>query len=97
MLKNFEQVQKVGQEHAEAATKTFGVISNGAAGCTEALFTLGDKPELRYASAQTALDNLGYGGLSEIRSGVLITPLSRALKSRTISCSDMSGIKTLRE
>jgi FO synthase len=31
-----------------------------AAGCTEALFTLGDKPELRYASAQTALDNLGY-------------------------------------
>jgi FO synthase len=30
------------------------------AGCTEALFTLGDKPELRYASAQTALDNLGY-------------------------------------
>jgi FO synthase len=30
-----------------------------AAGCTEALFTLGDKPELRYASAGTALDNLG--------------------------------------
>ena len=32
-----------------------------AAGCTEALFTLGDKPELRYASAQTALENLGFG------------------------------------
>ncbi len=31
-----------------------------AAGCTEALFTLGDKPELRYPSARTALNNLGY-------------------------------------
>jgi FO synthase len=31
-----------------------------AAGCKEALFTLGDKPELRYSSAQSALDRLGY-------------------------------------
>ncbi len=31
-----------------------------AAGCTEALFTLGDKPELRYAAAREALDALGY-------------------------------------
>jgi FO synthase len=31
-----------------------------AAGCTEALFTLGDKPELRYAAARRALDKLGY-------------------------------------
>jgi FO synthase len=31
-----------------------------AAGCTEALFTLGDKPELRYAAARTALVKLGY-------------------------------------
>jgi FO synthase len=30
------------------------------AGCHEALFTLGDKPELRYAKARTALDKLGY-------------------------------------
>src|SRR5262249_14267409 len=30
------------------------------AGCTEALFTLGDKPESRYAAARTALDTLGY-------------------------------------
>lgn len=30
------------------------------AGCTEALFTLGDKPELRYAAARDALDVLGY-------------------------------------
>jgi FO synthase len=30
------------------------------AGCHEALFTLGDKPELRYAAAREALERLGY-------------------------------------
>ena len=30
------------------------------AGCKEALFTLGDKPELRYAAARTALAEMGY-------------------------------------
>ena len=29
------------------------------AGCTEVLFTLGDKPELRYRAAREALDALG--------------------------------------
>ncbi|MCP1470358.1 FO synthase [Sphingobium sp. OAS761] len=32
-----------------------------AAGCREALFTLGDKPELRYRVAREALDQMGYG------------------------------------
>ena len=31
------------------------------AGCHEALFTLGDKPELRYAAARDALADLGFG------------------------------------
>ena len=31
-----------------------------AAGCHEALFTLGDKPELRYRAARTALTTLGF-------------------------------------
>ncbi|MFZ5653645.1 MAG: 5-amino-6-(D-ribitylamino)uracil--L-tyrosine 4-hydroxyphenyl transferase CofH [Pseudomonadota bacterium] len=31
-----------------------------AAGCREALFTLGDKPELRYPAARRALDELGF-------------------------------------
>jgi FO synthase len=34
--------------------------SGAAAGCTEALFTLGDKPELRYRAAREALDALGH-------------------------------------
>ncbi|MGK2915348.1 MAG: 5-amino-6-(D-ribitylamino)uracil--L-tyrosine 4-hydroxyphenyl transferase CofH, partial [Porticoccaceae bacterium] len=37
------------------------VARRGAAlGCQEALFTLGDKPELRYRVAREALDTLGY-------------------------------------
>src|SRR5213080_618252 len=32
-----------------------------AAGCREALFTLGDKPELRYAAAREELHALGFG------------------------------------
>ncbi len=35
--------------------------AGAAAGCKEALFTLGDKPELRYAAAREALAELGYG------------------------------------
>jgi len=31
-----------------------------AAGCKEALFTLGEKPELRYRAARDALDEMGY-------------------------------------
>jgi FO synthase len=31
------------------------------AGCREALFTLGDKPELRYRSAREELDRMGFG------------------------------------
>jgi FO synthase len=34
--------------------------AGAAAGCTEALFTLGDKPELRYRAAREALDTFGY-------------------------------------
>jgi len=36
-----------------------------AAGCKEALFTLGDKPELRYQAARDALRNMGYASTLE--------------------------------
>ena len=32
----------------------------GCSGCTEALFTLGDKPELRYQTAREELTELGH-------------------------------------
>src|SRR3954469_20377476 len=34
--------------------------AGAAAGCTEALFTLGERPELRYPSARAWLDDHGY-------------------------------------
>ncbi|WBL35786.1 5-amino-6-(D-ribitylamino)uracil--L-tyrosine 4-hydroxyphenyl transferase CofH [Tepidiforma flava] len=34
--------------------------AGAAAGCREALFTLGDKPELRYRTARRELDEMGY-------------------------------------
>src|SRR6478672_3783919 len=39
--------------------------AGAAAGCTEALFTLGDKPELRYRVAREELASLGFGSTIE--------------------------------
>ncbi len=39
--------------------------AGAAAGCKEALFTLGDKPELRYRAAREALATLGYASTLE--------------------------------
>src|SRR6201984_2344106 len=51
--------------HGEAAYMTPDAVLaiarvGAAAGCTEALFTLGDKPELRYQAARDALKALGH-------------------------------------
>ncbi len=44
-----------------------------AAGCKEALFTLGDKPELRYPAARRALDAMGHDStLSYLREAALL-------------------------
>lgn len=39
--------------------------AGAAAGCTEALFTLGDKPELKYPSVREELDALGLASTLE--------------------------------
>ena len=57
----FARPPRTGEQLYMTVDEVLAVAREGeAAGCTEALFTLGDKPELRYASAQTALDNLGH-------------------------------------
>jgi FO synthase len=44
-----------------SAAEVLQIAQRGAAaGCKEALFTLGDKPELRYAAARSALRELGF-------------------------------------
>ncbi|CAI2931852.1 5-amino-6-(D-ribitylamino)uracil--L-tyrosine 4-hydroxyphenyl transferase CofH [Aminobacter niigataensis] len=46
------------------------------AGCTEALFTLGDKPELRYSVAAEALRSMGFGSTVEYLAEAARTVLS---------------------
>lgn len=44
-----------------AMEEVLGIASQGASlGCKEALFTLGDKPELRYADARQTLEAMGF-------------------------------------
>jgi FO synthase len=57
----FAQRPRAGRPAYLSAEQVLAVAHAGAAaGCTEALFTLGDKPELRYAAARDALAALGY-------------------------------------
>src|SRR3984957_11682317 len=57
----FAERPRAGRPAYLSADEVLSVARAGAAaGCTEALFTLGDKPELRYRAAREALDALGY-------------------------------------
>ena len=66
------------------------------AGCREALFTLGDKPELRYRAAREELAALGFGSTLEYLAAAarrargdlaLAAPQSRACSRATTSSS----------
>ena len=57
----FARPPRQGEQIYMSPDEVLAVVRKGeAAGCTEALFTLGDKPELRYRQAQNALRALGY-------------------------------------
>jgi FO synthase len=57
----FAQSPRRGEKIYMSPEDVLAVARQGAAaGCTEALFTLGDKPELRYRQARLALSALGY-------------------------------------
>ena len=57
----FAERPRAGQPAYLSPDQVLAIARAGqAAGCTEALFTLGDKPELRYAAAREALAALGY-------------------------------------
>lgn len=58
----FAQPPRSGQRAYMTPEEVLAVARQGwSAGCTEALFTLGDKPELLYPEAQTELEALGHG------------------------------------
>lgn len=57
----FAQAPQSGKRAYLTADEVLAIARAGeAAGCTEALFTLGDKPELRYKAAREELAALGY-------------------------------------
>src|SRR5215813_8470722 len=57
----FAHPPRAGEAAYLSAEQVLEIARAGAqAGCHEALFTLGDKPELRYAAARDALAQLGY-------------------------------------
>jgi FO synthase len=57
----FAERPRAGHAAYLSAEQVLAIARAGqAAGCTEALFTLGDKPELRYRAAREALQVLGY-------------------------------------
>ena len=57
----FAERPRAGQPAYLSPDQVLAIARAGqAAGCTEALFTLGDKPELRYQAASDALAALGY-------------------------------------
>ena len=57
----FAQPPRPGERAYMTLDEVVDVAQRGArAGCREALFTLGDKPELRYPQARAELDALGY-------------------------------------
>ncbi|MGB0629072.1 MAG: 5-amino-6-(D-ribitylamino)uracil--L-tyrosine 4-hydroxyphenyl transferase CofH [Alphaproteobacteria bacterium] len=58
----FAHPPKPGERAFLTADDVLAIARAGAAaGCTEALFTLGDKPELRYRAARDELAELGHG------------------------------------
>ncbi|MBV8504727.1 MAG: 7,8-didemethyl-8-hydroxy-5-deazariboflavin synthase CofG, partial [Alphaproteobacteria bacterium] len=57
----FAHPPRAGEPAYLSAEQVLGIARAGArAGCHEALFTLGDKPELRYDAARDALARLGH-------------------------------------
>jgi FO synthase len=57
----FAQPPRTGEPEFLSPGQALAIARTGRdAGCNEALFTLGDKPELRYRAARDALDRLGH-------------------------------------
>ena len=74
--------------------------AGAAAGCTEALFTLGDKPELRYRAARDALKALGYETTIDYLQAMCAlvmreTGLLPHANPGVMSRSDLAGLRTV--
>ncbi|HZZ60993.1 MAG TPA: 5-amino-6-(D-ribitylamino)uracil--L-tyrosine 4-hydroxyphenyl transferase CofH [Roseiarcus sp.] len=74
--------------------------AGAAAGCTEALFTLGDKPEVRYRAARDGLDALGYESTIDYLQAMCAlvlreTGLLPHTNPGVMNRSEMAGLRTV--
>jgi FO synthase len=97
----FAEPPRAGRSAYLSPDQVLAIARAGAdAGCTEALFTLGDKPELRYRAAREALAALGYettiAYLQAMCALVLReTGLLPHANPGVMSRSEMSGLRTV--
>src|ERR1700676_4643852 len=97
----FAQVPRTGRLVYLSPDEVLAIARAGAAaGCTEALFTLGDKPELRYSAARNALEALGHETTIDylqamcalvLRETGLLPHANPGIMSR----SEMAGLRTV--
>src|SRR6201996_1755913 len=90
----FAERPRAGHAAYLAADEVLAIARTGeAAGCTEALFTLGDKPELRYRAAREALAELGH----ETTIGYLREMCALVLKETSLLPHVNPGVMTREE
>jgi len=80
--------------------EVLGIARAGAAaGCKEALFTIGDKPELRYALARNELDRLGHASTFSLLAEMakLVLDETGLLPHINAGIMDAAELKALRE
>src|SRR5437868_14640521 len=87
----FAQVPRTGRPVYLSPNEVLAIARAGAAaGCTEALFTLGDKPELRYQAARDALKALGH----ETTISYLTAMCARVLRATGLLPHANAGVMT---
>ena len=90
----FAQAPRPGKRVYLTADEVLAIARAGqTAGCTEALFTLGDKPELRYKAAREELAALGYASTIDY----LHAMCARVLKETTLLPHVNPGVMTREE
>jgi FO synthase len=90
----FAEYPRAGHAAYLSADEVLAIARAGqAAGCTEALFTLGDKPELRHRAAREALAALGH----ETTIGYLREMCALVLKETTLLPHVNPGVMTREE
>ena len=97
----FAQPPRAGQQAYLSVEEVLAIANAGAdAGCHEALFTLGDKPELRYQAARNELRELGHSTtlsyLREIAQRVLDeTGLLPHMNPGVMSRTELQDLRTV--